>query len=217
MHLIFLVEDKSGETALNLLVPKLISGGNTTFEIHSYKGVGHIPKNLNNQLNNKKTTLLGKLPQLLKGFEKTFQYTNYATFVVCDLDDNNLIEFKEQLQELAGKSVAYPEKVFFCFAIEEMEAWLLGDIEAIKKAYPNSKINILNSYMNDSISGTWEILADAIYKGGSRKLKNNKDYYSVGAEKISWAKNICPYMDIDKNSSKSFNYFRKTIDIALSK
>lgn len=209
MHFIFLIEDKSGEMMLELLLPRFINNLNS-FEIHSYKGVGHIPKNLNTSSNSKKATLLGKLPNLLKGFEAAFQYVEYSIFVVCDLDNNNLKDFKDQLLTLAQQSVNSSEKIQFCFAIEEMEAWLLGDIEAIKKAYPNSKINILNTYTNDSICGTWEFLADAIYKGGSKELKK-KDYYSIGAEKISWAKNICPHMNIDNNKSKSFNYLRKSI------
>ncbi len=30
--------------------------------------------------------------------------------------------------------------------------------------------NILNSYVNDSICGTWETLADAVYLGGAAAL-----------------------------------------------
>ena len=47
-------------------------------------------------------------------------------------------------------------------AIEEGEAWLLGDIPAIQSVYPNAKNAVLNGYENDSICGTWEKLADAV-------------------------------------------------------
>lgn len=214
MHFIFLVEDKSGERMLELLLPRSIKIPNS-FEVHSYKGVGHIPKNLKASSNSRKTTLLGKLPSLLKGFEATFQDVEYAIFVVCDLDDNDLQDFKGELIKFANSSVSSSNKVCFCFAIEEMEAWLLGDIEAIRKAYPNAKMSVLSSYTNDSICNTWECLADAIYKGGSKELKK-KDYYSIGAEKISWATNICPYMDIDNNSSDSFNYLQGKISTFLN-
>lgn len=214
MHFIFLVEDKSGEKMLELLLPRSIKFPNS-FEVHSYKGVGHIPKTLKASSSSRKTTLLGKLPSLLKGFEVTFQYVEYAIFVVCDLDDNDLQDFKGELINLADRSISSPRKVCFCFAIEEMEAWLLGDIEAIRKAYPNAKMSVLNSYINDSICNTWELLADAVYKGGSKELKK-KDYYSIGAEKISWATNICPYMDIDNNSSDSFNYLQGKISTFLN-
>lgn len=46
MHFEILIEDKSGEEALNILLPKMINIEQHTFKIHSYKGIGQIPKNL---------------------------------------------------------------------------------------------------------------------------------------------------------------------------
>ena len=45
MHFEILVEDQSGKKALDILIPKLI-GLEHTFKVHSYKGIGRIPKNL---------------------------------------------------------------------------------------------------------------------------------------------------------------------------
>ena len=45
MHLEILVEDLSGKKALDILVPRII-GGQDTFRVHSYKGIGRIPKNM---------------------------------------------------------------------------------------------------------------------------------------------------------------------------
>ena len=95
----------------------------------------------------------------------------------------------------------------FCIAIEEGEAWLLGDMPVIKAAYPKTKDDILNSYKNDSICGTWELMADAVSPGGSRKLKG-KGWQAVGIEKSAWAEKIAPYMNVDTNKSPSFCYFR---------
>ena len=97
-----------------------------------------------------------------------------------------------------------------CIAIEEGEAWLLGDIPAIKEAYPKAKVNILNSYQNDSICGTWELLADAIFAGGSNAL-GKKPWYVIGREKSEWAQKITPHMNVNKNASPSFCYFRDKI------
>lgn len=47
--------------------------------------------------------------------------------------------------------------MYFCIAIEEMEAWLLGDEKAIEEAYPQAKMPLLRKYVHDSIVGTWEI------------------------------------------------------------
>jgi len=62
-----------------------------------------------------------------------------------------------------------------------------GIIQAIKKAYPNAKDAVLNSYDNDAICGTWEKLADAVYKGGSLALAP-KGWQVVGSEKSRWLK-----------------------------
>lgn len=206
MHFEILIEDKSGEAALNELVPKII-GSQHTFKIHSYKGVGHIPKNINVH-KAKTSTLLNNLPHLIVGYSKTWGENYPAVLVVvCDLDDKNFSDFKSELQDMLNKCSSVPANIEFCIAIEEGEAWFLGDFSAISKAYPNVKNSVLNSYQNDSICGTWEKLADAIYKGGSAKLKK-KSYQEIGEEKSKWAQSICPFMDVDNNSSPSFCYFR---------
>ena len=77
----------------------------------------------------------------------------------------------------------------FCFAIEEGEAWFLGDLNAIKSAYPRARDDVLKSYINDSICGTWEKLADAVYQGGASAL-SAKGWQAVGVEKAKWAEEI---------------------------
>ena len=95
----------------------------------------------------------------------------------------------------------------FVFAVEEGEAWLLGDIPAVKAAYPKAKEDVLNGYQNDAICGTWELLADAVSSGGSSALRK-KGWQAVGREKSDWAEIIAPHMDVDANASSSFRYFR---------
>jgi len=45
MHFEFLVEDQSSRHAMDILLPKLLPD-NTTYNIHHYRGIGRIPKNL---------------------------------------------------------------------------------------------------------------------------------------------------------------------------
>ena len=98
----------------------------------------------------------------------------------------------------------------FCIAIEEGEAWFLGDIPAVKAAYPKAKEEVLNRYQNDAICGTWELLADALSSGGSSALRK-KGGQAVGRAKSDWADKIAPHMDVDANASASFQYFRDKI------
>lgn len=211
MHFEILVEDQSGQTMLEILIPKII-GEQHTFRFHDYRGIGHIPKNLTSHTDARKRLLLDQLPRLLRGYGRTFASypPNYpaAVIVVCDLDDKCLKVFRQELFAVLNACNPKPE-ARFCIAIEEDEAWLLGDIPAVKAAYPNARDNVLRSYENDSICDTWELLADAVFSGGANELK--KEGWQVGREKSVWAEKITPHMDVDNNASPSFRYFREKI------
>jgi hypothetical protein len=171
MHFEILVEDISGKKLLDNLVPRII-GNNNTFKVIPYKGIGRIPTKMNNGADAKKRILLDNLPRLLQGYGKTYQNYPAMVIVVCDLDDKCLKQFRNELITLLNNCNPKPQ-TRFCIAVEEMEAWFLGDILAIKQAYPRAKEIILKSYENDSICGTWEKLADAVYQGGAIALNKN--------------------------------------------
>jgi hypothetical protein len=212
MHFEILVEDQSGKKALDILVPKII-GDEHTFNVHSYKGIGRIPKNLTKNDNPRKRILLDQLPRLLRGYGNTFAHypADYpaAVILVCDLDDECLKTFRQDLFGILGTCNPKP-KTRFCIAIEEGEAWFLGDIPAVKSAYPKAKDAVLNIYVNDSICSTWEKLADAVYRGGAAAL-SVKGWQAIGSEKSQWAEKISPRMDIMNNKSPSFVYFREKL------
>ncbi|MBO7485541.1 MAG: DUF4276 family protein [Spirochaetaceae bacterium] len=211
MNFEFLIEDISGKTMLEELVPKIIDTNKHSYRIISYKGIGSIPKGLKTSQDASKRALLNQLPKLLSGYGKTYQYNqkDNAIIVVCDLDNKNESDFINELNHILQSCNPAPQ-ANFCLAIEEGEAWLLGDIKAIKAAYPKAKDSVLNTYQNDSICGTWELLADAIYTGGSQKLKK-VGFIETGLQKTIWAKNICPHMDINNNKSPSFNRFKQCV------
>ena len=207
MHFEILVEDQSGKKALDILVSKIV-GDAHTFIVHQYKGIGRIPKNMRDTADASKRILLDNLPKLLKGYGNTFAgYQNYpaAVILVCDLDDKCLKKFRSELCGILNACNPKPE-TRFCIAIEEGEAWFLGDLRALKAAYPKAKDAVLNSYVNDSICGTWEKLADAVYQGGASAL-SAKGWQAVGAEKSKWAEVITPHMTVESNKSPSFCYF----------
>jgi hypothetical protein len=204
MHFQILVEDQSGKVALEILMPKII-GANHTFDVKAYKGIGRIPTRMNSSVDASKRILLDNLPRLLIGYAKSWPKNYGVVIVVCDLDNKCLKNFRSELMALLNACNPRPE-TRFCIAIEEGEAWFLGDRGAIKQAYPKAKDAVLRSYKNDSICGTWEKLADAVYKGGSEAL-TKQGWQAVGAEKFAWAENIAPCMDLAENTSPSFNYF----------
>lgn len=212
VHFEILIEDLSGKKAIDILIPKII-GNDHTFRTHAYKGIGHIPKKLGSNQNASKRILLDQLPRLLNGYGNTFKSypKDYqaAVILICDLDDKCLSAFRKELYSILDQCSSKP-KTRFCIAIEEGEAWFLGDIPAIERAYPRLKKNALRKYKNDSICGTWEYLANAVYSGGSTAL-SARGWQAIGAEKSQWAEKISPHMNIKKNNSPSFMYFRDVL------
>lgn len=211
MHFEFLVEDRSGKVLLDTILPRLIEAQNT-FRVIAYRGIGHLPKDLRNKSDPNKRILLDQLPRLLAGYGQAFSNYPAVVFVICDLDQRDETSFLNELQQVTMKIASCPA-TFFCLAIEEGEAWLLGDLFAIQKGYPKAKMAILKSYVNDSICGTWELLADALYLGGAQAL-GKLGYQAVGQEKAIWAQNIAPHMDIDANISPSFQNLIQKIHYA---
>lgn len=216
MHIEILVEDQSGKAFLDIAVERMISDGHT-FQVHAYKGIGRIPRNLNRSGDASKRILLDQLPRLLRGYGAAFaKYPRdykAAVIVVCDLDNKEPSAFCSELMAIIDACSPRPN-AWLCLAIEEGEAWLLGDLPAIKKAYPNAKQRVLREYINDSICGTWEKLADAVYPGGARML-SDLGWQAIGAEKSRWAINITPHMNFATSRSPSFCRFRDKVQVLL--
>lgn len=206
MHIEILVEDASGEKLLESLLPKLLGeqGEPHTWRLHAYKGIGRIPKNLNAGGDPAKRILLDQLPKLLRGYGKTPGID--AVVVVLDSDRRNCVDFLAELKNLAAGCHPTPNTLFR-IAIEEMEAWYFGDRQALTTAYPKAKIDVLNRYAQDSVCGTWELLADAIYPGGSAASKK-AGWPLPGQVKHEWAGKIGPLLDLDRNVSPSFGKLR---------
>lgn len=208
MHFEILVEDSSGKELLEILLPKILADTeDNTLKVHAYKGIGSIPKDLKPSQATCKRALLNQLPRLLNGYGRTYSYDNsqYAVIVVCDLDKRDKSSFLNDLK-LVLESCKIKPQTSFCLAIEECEAWLLGDKDAVVKAYLKCNKKILKGYVYYSICGTWERLADVVYKGGAKSLKT-KGIQAVGTEKTLWAKNIGYYLEVTKNKSPSFMFF----------
>ena len=208
MHFEVLVEDQSGSIALEHILEKILGPkySEHSWRIHPYKGKGQLPNNLYETPNLRNQLLLNNLPSLLRGFGKSLQSSPTAVVVVVDLDNDDCLGFKQDLLNVLN-TCNPPPQTLFRIAIEEGEAWLLGDRAAVTAAYPNARHAVLNGYGQDSICGTWEVLADAIHPGGAARL-NQSSYPATGEAKSEWARNIAPHLDIADNRSKSFQVFR---------
>jgi len=102
------------------------------------------------------------------------------------LDERCLRKFRRELNDIM--EACQPRPVTrFCFAVEEGEAWLLGDLSAVTAAYPRGDATVLRRYRQDAL---WQ---------------------AIGREKAAWAEQIAPYVDVERNLSPSFQYFRKQV------
>lgn len=207
MHVEVLVEDSSGAKLVEILLPAVIGphGEPHTWRVHPYKGIGRLPVGLSAKSDPAKRALLDQLPRLLAGYGKTAGID--AVVVVLDSDRRDCKAFLGELKDLLLKCRPAPNALFR-LAIEEMEAWYLGDRSALLAAYPRAKAEVLNRYKQDSVCGTWELLADAIHPGGSGAILS-VGWPLPGQMKHEWADKIGPRMDVENNQSPSFRKFRE--------
>ncbi len=194
MHIEFLVEEPSAEGFLDTMLPKII-GEAATWAIHPHQG---------------KRDLLSKLPGRLRALSRWLPQ-DYRIVVLVDADSDDCQELKYRLEQTAmnaglntkanpGQSSAF--RVLNRIAVEELEAWLFGDPDAICDAYSGVSRNLGTKapYRDpDAIKGgTWEALERVLRAAGHHK---------AGLAKIRAAKDIARHMVPDRNLSHSFKVF----------
>lgn len=189
-----MTEELSAVAALQILIPRIVPGVSIAF--HAYQG---------------KYDLFKKIPIQLKGYASN-PHKNWRYVVLTDRDQEDCSMIKKKIDTIASHCQLIPSSAnqgdHYNFlgriAIEELEAWFFGDLEAIHKAYPNIDYSTLchcPDYRDpDNIQGgTWE----ALFK----ELKRAQ-YVRRGLPKIRTAKSIAQYMNPDINRSASFQAFR---------
>lgn len=188
MQIEFLLEEPSAEAALEIILPKILSD-NIYFTCHAFEG---------------KHDLLRKLPVRLKGYRRWIP-DDWRIIVLIDEDRADCRKLKAGLEEAAHnagfvtKSSASQEgdfQVVNRLAIEELEAWFFGDIEALRNAYHRVSRNA--QYQDP----------DAIENGTSEALwRALRRYYPKRLPKPKVARNIAQYMEPCRNTSRSFQVF----------
>lgn len=91
-----------------------------------------------------------------------------GVLVVVDLDDEHRTELEQRLEAVVQAS--QPLRVVIKLAIEELEAFYLGDLRALEAAFPMADMAIARSYIPDSIVGTAELFGRIIGDDGLRKV-----------------------------------------------
>lgn len=189
-----LVEELSMEVSLRIIMPQIAPG--LPFEIRRFSG---------------KPDLLRNLPNRLKGYSAWAHAANLGIVVLVDRDDDDCVKLRAKLDAITvreGFSCASVTGDAFGtmlnrIAIEELEAWFFGDVEALGMAYPGVPGTLASKqrYRDpDAIKGgTWEALQRVLQAAGHHK---------GGLRKVAAAAEISRYLDVENNASSSFAGFR---------
>ncbi len=119
--------------------------------------------------------------------------------ITRDQDSDNCRTLKRRLLELVANQCSCAYKIRI--VCRELECWMLGDMDAIAKAYPRFKPE---QYKHKADFREVDLIADAPDRllRMIPELKQNRSL-----SKIAFVSNVVPHMDMDVNTSGSFNHF----------
>jgi hypothetical protein len=197
MNLEILVEEPSAERALSRLVPRIV-GPSHGVAVHSFRN---------------KFELLAKLTGRLTGYSSWIGRADTKVVVLIDRDNDDCIALKSVLEKAsadaglrtfsAAGDGPRDGMVLNRIVVEELEAWFLGDIPALRAAYPRllGGVEFRAKYRDpDAVAGgTWEALEDLLRRFG---------YFPAGLAKTVAAAAIAEHMNVEANRSRSFQAFR---------
>ena len=174
MIVLFTEEESMGE-CLKVIIPKLWpnSGGGLDWMGLSFQGKSDLEKSIPNKM-------------------RGWNYGNPHFVILRDNDSGDCFVLKQKLCDIAKP---YKKPFSVRIVCQELESWLLGDMEAIKRAYPKAAVpkNKAKFRKPDELGNASQELARLI---------------NVHT-KIDRAKNIGRYLNFQENRSRSFNIFSK--------
>ena len=148
MYFQFLIEDRSTEVLIHHVMKKFKEkyvGKDIFYDTKSFSGIGHL-RTSGNLWERKSGNLLNNLHLYLRAFDRSLSgMSQSAIVVVLDNDTRDYNKFQMELEQVATESVMMLDCIF-CIAVKEMEAWLLGDENAIISAYPQAKRKFLKNH-----------------------------------------------------------------------
>lgn len=134
-----------------------------------------------------KSDLQESIPHKLKAWRQA----DIKFVIVQDQDSADCRDVKSKLQELTKP---YQREVLIRIACRELESWYFGDLNAVSLAYGKDvrALKLKSKFRNpDNIGNPKDEL---------RKLFPKH-------QQLDGARRIAAYMDIENNTSTSFNYF----------
>ena len=174
--IILLAEEQSMGECLKFIIPQLWpdSQEGENWLVLSFQG---------------KSDLKKSIPNRMRGWN----YGNPHFIILQDKDSGDCVTIKQELYSISHQCGRPFHVRIVC---QELESWLLGDLEAIRQAYPQKKIQNKAKFRNpDNLGNASQEL---------ERLINTK-------AKVQRAGRISQHFDLTKNKSKSFNVFIRTL------
>jgi hypothetical protein len=170
-------EEVSSKNVFDVILPKILSE-NVSFRIYPHQGKQDLEKALRTSLPS-----ISKLP-------------GSKILITRDQDNANCRDVKDRIQEIIGENCHC--EYLIRIACKELEAWFLGDLEALKKAYPRFKPEQYQSKADfrnvDKITDPDKYLLRIIPEFN----------YKESLPKLVISETIAPFLDLKKNNSSSF-------------
>lgn len=193
MHVEIVVEEPSAVAMLKQLMPLLLQEDDTWHPV-PHRG---------------KDELLIQLPRRLKRYANRMLFEPDLRVIILMDADRDCKKVKGILEKIVAESgllskVTAPAgqsfKVITRLAISELEAWFLGDREAVSAAFPRVHSNHFKGEYQDSdgLLHTCKTLHRILQKGG---------YYPNRYLKVEAAELIAAQLNPARNGSASFHYF----------
>ncbi len=167
MTIHMLVEGPSERALLERWSRRLLSGANV--RIHPHQGKGSLPDDLSGPPLAGRRGLLDQLPATLRAYSSTLDPQEDGVVVLLDADDDDPSALEASILA-AAESVAPGLRVVVRVAVEETEAFYLGDLHGLERAYPEADMEKARAYQPDSICGTWELFGEIVGDGGGNKV-----------------------------------------------
>lgn len=175
-RIVFLLEEPSMVELLRGVLPKVFP---EWVENHHWIAVPH----------NGKSDLEASVPRKLRAW----CVPDDRFIIMRDNDGGDCRVHKQRLLQLAAVKPA--EQVLVRIVCQELEGWFLGDLEAVKAAYPVAARNIIATHL--------KLPAPDTMTNAAQELSQLTEVPG----KVGRAKAISSHMDVEANLSHSFQVF----------
>ena len=178
INLVFMLEEESAKHLLKELLPRILSEFQSETQTVTYQLIPHQGK--------------GDLQKSIPIKLRAWLTPNTFFIILHDQDSHDCRKLKQKLKQLCVQNNKHEPLIRI--VCQELEAWYFGDLDAVEKAFPSFRAS---KYKN------------------KRRFKN-PDAINKPSEELKWivrdfskriaAREVPRHMNIDKNTSTSFNH-----------